>query len=173
MTVDGTDFRICEQTPFSSSWFSHKFKGPAYRYEIALAIQSDRICWTNGPYRAGAWPDMKIFRRGGLMKKLPQGERVEADKGYRGEKLKVDLPHECTSGDPLQRRSKARVRARHESMNRMLKRFKCLHEVYCHDLVKHQTVFRAVVYVTQIALQNGSSLMKVNYKTMELKRSGV
>ena len=169
MSVDGTDFPIFEQTPFSTSWYSHKFKGPAYRYEIALAIQSDNICWTNGPYRAGSWPDIKIFKHG-LMQKLPQGERVEADKGYRGAKSKIDLPHECCGGEPQQRRIKSRVRARHESLNRILKRYKCLHEVFRHELPKHQAFFRAVVYVTQIALQNGTKLMSVKYQTVELKR---
>ena len=105
-----------------------------------------------------------------LKRMLPQGERVEADKGYRGEWSKIDLPHECLGGDNDQKISKARVRSRHESMNRLLKRFKCLHDVFRHDLDKHRSVFRAVVYVTQVSLQNGTHLMSVTYETLDLKR---
>jgi hypothetical protein len=37
--VDGTDFRINEPTDFSTKWFSHKFKGPGLRYEVAISIK--------------------------------------------------------------------------------------------------------------------------------------
>ena len=172
MSVDGTDFRIQEPSTFDRKWFSHKFRGPGLRYEIGLAIQSDNIVWTSGPYPAGKWSDMRIFREGlpkSLKDSLSDGERVEADKGYRGERDFVDLPDECLGGDLVQRRSKANVRSRHESMNRLLKRFKCLHDVFRHDLEKHHLVFRAVVYITQISLQNGTRLMSVEYKTLNMK----
>lgn len=32
VSIDGTDFRIYEPTPFSPRWFSHKFKGPGLQY---------------------------------------------------------------------------------------------------------------------------------------------
>ena len=32
VSIDGTDFRIQEPSPFSSSWYSHKFKGPGVLY---------------------------------------------------------------------------------------------------------------------------------------------
>ena len=105
-----------------------------------------------------------------LKQMLPVGERVEADKGYRGEWSTIDLLHECVAGDSEQRASKTRVRSRHESMNRLLKRFKCLHDVFRHDVEKHRSVFRAVVYVTQVSFQNGTHLMSVDYSTFDLKR---
>jgi hypothetical protein len=37
VTVDGTYFRINEPTDFSTKWFSHKFKGPGVRYEVAIS----------------------------------------------------------------------------------------------------------------------------------------
>ena len=40
ISLDGTDFRIQEPTPFDPKWFSHKFKGPGLRYEIG--VKSDR-----------------------------------------------------------------------------------------------------------------------------------
>ena len=90
VSVDGTDFQIQEPTDFSKVWFSHKFKSAGLRYEVAIAIQTGHVVWTNGPYPAG-WSDLKIFRDK-LKKKLKNGERVEADKGYRGEPNKVDPP---------------------------------------------------------------------------------
>jgi hypothetical protein len=38
VTVDGTYFRINEPTDFSTKWFSHKFKGPGVRYQVAISI---------------------------------------------------------------------------------------------------------------------------------------
>lgn len=81
MTVDGTDFPIYEPTPYSRKWYSHKFKGPGLRYEIAMSIQSGDIVWCNGPYPAG-WSDLKIARDA-LVFQLEPGEMVCADGGYR------------------------------------------------------------------------------------------
>ena len=75
VTVDGTDFRILEPSPFSKKWYSHKFRGPGLRYEVAVGIQSGHIVWTNGPFPAGV-PDIVIFRYS-LKNKLVEGERVE------------------------------------------------------------------------------------------------
>lgn len=84
MTVDGTDFRIEQPTEFSKRWYSHKFKGPGLRYEVALSILGGDIVWTNGPFPCGSWPDISIFRAG-LIDELRPMEMVEADKGYRGQ----------------------------------------------------------------------------------------
>eukprot|EP00957_Ditylum_brightwellii_P173127 13180079-Ditylum_brightwellii.AAC.1 len=35
-TVDGIGFMICEPTPFSPRWYSHKFNGPGLCYELAI-----------------------------------------------------------------------------------------------------------------------------------------
>ena len=59
---DGTDFRIYEPQPFSKKWFSNKFNGPGLQYEVAINIQTGDIVWINGPYKCGAWTDIKIFR---------------------------------------------------------------------------------------------------------------
>ena len=65
-------------------FYSHKFKGPGLRYEVALSIQTGDIVWINGPFPAGAWPDINIFRHGLKWMLKEAGERCEADKGYRG-----------------------------------------------------------------------------------------
>jgi hypothetical protein len=55
VTVDGTNFRINGPTDFSTKWFSHKFKGPGLRDEVAISIRGgvlftfkDRISVDNG-----------------------------------------------------------------------------------------------------------------------------
>lgn len=101
---------------------------------------------------------------------LPK-ERVEADKGYRGEYLKVDLPHE---GLPkkrprLQRYAKTRIRARHETVNHRFKQFKCLHSIWRHHRDKHQKTFHAVAILVQLGLQYECPLFCISYKTFNLK----
>jgi hypothetical protein len=44
ITVDGTDFSIYEPTHFSTEWFSHKFKEPGVRYELAISIRGGGCC---------------------------------------------------------------------------------------------------------------------------------
>ena len=84
-----------------------------------MSIQSGHIVWTNSPFPTGI-PDIVIFRKA-LRNELVGGERAEADMGYRGEAIKIDLPQENTGGFDYQIKSKARVRARHETMNARLK----------------------------------------------------
>jgi len=100
---------------------------------------------------------------------LIEGERVEADKGYRGEYNKVDLPQDCVSSDRDQVKVKKNVRARHETVNRRLKQWGCLSQTFRHELPKHRPIFRAIVVITQIMLQNGHPLFAVDYKTIDEK----
>ena len=81
MTTDGTDYAIAEH---GRSLYSHEFKRSALRHEIALSILMGDICWVSGPYEAGTWPDIKIFRDS-LMSHLEKEERVEVDDGYIGD----------------------------------------------------------------------------------------
>jgi hypothetical protein len=160
VTVDGTDFRIQEPTPFSTEWYSHKFKGPGWRYEVAVCIQTGDIVWINGPFKAGKWPDLKIFRRN-LKQQLAPGEMVEADNGYRGE------PNHARTADgfvsPADDRAKQGARARHETVNRRLKQWGCLKNVWRHERPLHKKVFAAVAVITQLAFENGEPPYQVRY----------
>jgi hypothetical protein len=84
VTVNGVDFEIQEPTNFSSQWFSHKSRGPGLRYEMAVCIQTGKIVAYNGPFECGSWPDLQIFRSK-LKCNLGPGEKVVADRGYRGD----------------------------------------------------------------------------------------
>ena len=155
ISVDGTDFRINEPTPFSSGWYSHKYKAAGVRYEIGICIGSGDIVWVNGPFPCGKWPDLKIFRENGLKDALEPGEMVEADNGYRGEPKHIRIKDDYHS--KMERKEKERIRARHETVNRRFKQFKILHDVFRHNLKLHRHVFRAVVVLTQIEIDCGNT----------------
>ena len=171
ISVDGTDFKIRTPKPFWKGWFSFKFKKAGLRYEVALAIQSGEIVWANGPFPAGRFPDITIFRLGLKRKLLDAGERTEADDGYRGEALCVDLPKEgCFVGGQLQQLLKQRIRSRHETVNARFKNFGCLEQRFRHKLNRHKICFDAILVITQLALTKGEEpLFEVrNYRTETL-----
>jgi hypothetical protein len=81
VTVDGTDFQICEPTKFDEKWFSHKFNGPGVCYEIAVCIQTGWIVWINGPFPCGT-PELCIAQSA-LIFELDNNEKYLADGGYK------------------------------------------------------------------------------------------
>jgi hypothetical protein len=164
-TVDGTDFRIYEPAPFSPGWYSHKFKGPGVRYEVALSINGGDIVHISGPFPCGIFPDITIFRNG-LIGKLEDGEMVEADRGYRGEPTKIRVPVDYM--DREQRKQKNRARARQETVNRRFKQYGILGQrfrshVSMQDLSAHKRVFEAIVVITQLEIDNGDKLFHVDF----------
>ena len=44
-SLDETDFRIREPSPFSTKLWSFKFNGPDLRREIAIEAESGNIAW--------------------------------------------------------------------------------------------------------------------------------
>ena len=162
ISVDGTDFHIYEPTPFWKGWFSHKFNGPALRYEVSICIQTGWIVWIKGPFVAGHWSDIKIFQ-GWLKTKLLPDEFVEADRGYRGDD-KMSAPDD-DAPSLYHFYSKGNVRARHETVNRRFKQFNCLHHRFRHDKEKHALCFDAVAVLTQLSIQSGEPLYDVEYKS--------
>ena len=156
VSVDGTDFRICSPKPFWKGWFSFKFNKPGLRYEVGLGIQSGDIVWIHGPFPAGKFADITIFRRGLKAKLLEAGERAEADDGYRGEPACIDLPQEgCFRGGRRQQSIKQRVRSRHETVNARFKNFGCLEQRFRHKLSKHRLCFNSIAVITQIGIRRG------------------
>lgn len=75
ITIDGTDFRIKEPSPFSPLWLSHKFNGPG----VCIAI--GWIVWVQNCFRCGSYSDNAITGLG-LSWNLDAGERCIVDKGY-------------------------------------------------------------------------------------------
>ena len=79
-SLDGTDFRIREPSPFSTKWWSFKFNGPGLRCEIAIEAESGNIVWAYGGFPCGAFPDLIIARRK-FVNLLRPGEKAIADRG--------------------------------------------------------------------------------------------
>ena len=167
VTVDRTDL-LCwppSDDDEQRSWIFHKFKKPAVHYEIAISIQSGDIVWANGPWRAGRYPDITIFRLGGLKDLLLEcDERAEADKGYRGEPEVIDLPHKGPRELLL---AKKRARIRHETCNKRFKNWSCLNTSFRHGVDLHSDCMHVVVVLTQLAIEDGQTLFNaafVEYK---------
>ncbi len=65
MSIDGTDFRILQKGAMARGikFASHKYGGKsALRYELGLDILEGNLVWIEGPYAAGKYPDITIFR---------------------------------------------------------------------------------------------------------------
>ena len=158
VTVDGTDFRIAEPLPFSKKWYSHKFKQAGVQYEVAVCIQIGEIVWTNGPFAAGKWPNLKIFKSK-LLGMLAPGEMVETDNGYPNPACRMP-PQVISKQDS---RARALARARHECINKKFKQWGCMKHPFRHALWKHKYCFDAIVVITQLAIRNGELPFHVNY----------
>ena len=163
MCVDGTDFSIAEPWPwrdgYNEKFFSKKIQGAAFRYEVATCIQTGDIVWVNGPFKAGRWHDLTIYRRD-LKHLLAPGEMVEADKGYRGDET---IRNPRTVFSRADKRAKELVHARHETVNRHFKQYQALSSKYRHERSIHQYVFHSITVITQITFDEGFCPFQVNY----------
>lgn len=159
VSVDGMDFMIFQTSPFCSGWYSHKFRGPGLIYEVGLGIQCGDIVWVRGTYACRKWTDMNIFRNG-MMQALDQGEQLEADAGYAGEVYHVELPHE-TYGSKSWKAKNTRVRSCHEMVNSRFKVWSILKTTYKYTLDNNRYVFRDIVVITKLEIENGKPLFQV------------
>ena len=91
MSIDGTDFRICEPSPFSAKWYSHKFHGPGLRYELGICIRTGDIVWAYGGLPCGEWSDLRLTRDAFVLGLRP-GEKAIADRVYRDPNY-FDIPN--------------------------------------------------------------------------------
>ena len=78
VSIDRTDFLICEPSPFSAKWYFHKFHGPGLRYELGMCIRTGDIVWAYGGLPCGEWLARDAFVLG-----LRPGEKAIVDQGYR------------------------------------------------------------------------------------------
>jgi hypothetical protein len=155
--LDCTDCMINKPYPFLPKWLSVKFGGPGLKYEIAIAIYSNNICWANGPFPASV-NESRIFRER-LGTELPEDEPVEVDSGPGGDNRLMKPDAGMGFG---QRKSKSVYRGRQETVFSRIKQFKVLDSHFRHTdsdkevmMYKHQSCFDAVVVVTQMKLMFG------------------
>ena len=166
VSVDGTDFRIRKPRPFHPRWYSHKFHGPALRYEVAISIATGWIVWLMGPFPAGEWPDLRIVREA-LNHELDAGEMYIADGGYYdGFQWAVTPRGYHRYSD----RVKALVRARHENINARFKQWRALNDKWRHSPLKHGVMVRAVANVIQLGLETDEPAWQIHYDEREFDR---
>lgn len=159
VTVDGTDFRTYEPMPFDAGNCSHKFKGPGLRYEIAICIQTGWIVSFNGPYQAGRWSDLRIFRHY-LQHMLDDDEMVCTDGGYRDGKQYC----EAKSGrNNWMQRMQAKARSYHEAVNGILASWGILSDTFHHDRARHGIVALALVNISQLKIKHYGANWTVQY----------
>lgn len=160
MTIDGTDCRIQEPRPFSSEWYSHKFKGPGLRYEVGVSIQTGWIVWVHGPYPCGSYSDLAIFRLK-LKGLLQDAEKVLADGGYKdGVNGKTVNPNGLNDWDQYMKKV---ARARHETINGKLKSFAILGDRYRGNLLFHKYIFMAIANLVQVGIETSDTVFQVEY----------
>ena len=82
---------------------------------------------------------------------LEPGERCEMDRGYQGPTpTHVKFPGVLWA-DPNTAEIQARVQSRQETINEQFKNWAILSTPYRHNLLEHQTVFGAIVVLTQLS----------------------
>ncbi len=112
------------------------------------------ICWWSGPYAPGKWNDLLILRDS-LVLMLAAGEWCEMDRGYQSSApTKVKCPG-VLEADPYKMEIQQGVLSWQEMVNKPFKNRAILLTLYRHDLLEHQTVFGAIVILTQCARPSG------------------
>jgi len=163
VTVDGTDFKIREPSPFHKGWKSPKLEGSGIKYEVALSIYSGDIVWIYGPHKASK-NDVAVFNEK-LKDMLGEGYMVETDKGYRFVSVdKRRTPQDCESFAEWVEKSDCR--ARQEHVNHRFKVFGILKQEFRkHDLTAHGPIFRAIAGIVQYEISRGRVMMQIQPET--------
>ncbi|KAJ3279760.1 hypothetical protein HDU79_000312 [Rhizoclosmatium sp. JEL0117] len=82
--MNGVDIEVTEARPLDAALFSHKFKSAGYRFQVATALGTSKIVYISGGTPCGMFNDLDQAQRT-LLLELEDGEKVAADKGYRGD----------------------------------------------------------------------------------------
>jgi hypothetical protein len=146
-----------------NAFTSHKCAGKsALCYELGVSILVGDLVWIQGPYPVGKFMDSNTFNKV-LHHILDPGEQVKAGEGYVGQPDKIKCPQSV--GNPAKKWAmQGRVRARHEKLNGRLKNWGIFSQVYPHGIMRHGDVFRSCAIVTQLTIENGEPLFKVEYE---------
>ena len=114
----------------------------------------------NGPFPAGEWSDIKIFRNQ-TRKHLGPGEKVLADLGYQGDEKVITKVDSCNA---LHSYGMGCARDRHQTINRRLRTWSALKQSFRHSRHKHNYVFRSVAVMEQVKISLGEKPFRVvNY----------
>ena len=113
-------------------------------------------------FPCGAWPDLRISREK-LVYRLRRGEKVIADRGYRGSHWHMVPDDSHVTRNKRLERMKGIARARHETVNKRFKEYGCLKNKWRHERSKHHIVMGACANMTQLKIQKGKSTFPVKY----------
>lgn len=109
--------------------------------------------WEHGGYACGEFSDLKLAREA-YVHSVDRFEKTLADKGYRDANFFI-------LKNVQNKKIHGKIMARHETINRRMKQFQALKQVFRHDLQKHPMVFSAVANLTQLMLENGEPLFRI------------
>jgi hypothetical protein len=100
-----------------------------------------------------------VFRKpNGLHSKIPQGKKVLADNGYRGQDHQISTPN--VHDNEAIKEFKKRAKSRQETVNKRIKDFKIIGSRFCHALEKHKIAFESVCVIVQYDFDNGHPLFE-------------
>ena len=140
---------VCKRTKsLFFSWYSHKINESGLRYEVAITIRKARILSFIGPWPAGSYPEITIFRSG-IKKNLMEDEFCIAKDGYNDTRC-IHPPGESCHRNTVYHR----IRARHETINKRLKHFSVLKQRFQHSIPFHRACFHAIANTTCIMLES-------------------
>ena len=162
ITVDGTDFKINEPSPFNPDYYSHKINHAGLRYEVGVCIMTGWIVWINGPFPCGAWPDIRIARDA-LHYELLAMEQYIVDGGYCKPSDPNPFARTPDGTNTFEQMQYALGRSRHENINGWFKKWNCMRDEWRHERNKHSFAFRAVAIITQLRIQQGELIFNVDY----------
>jgi hypothetical protein len=89
----------------------------------------------------------------GVLQKIPDGQKVIGDQGYKGYPDKIDIKNDLDTEEA--RIFKQRARSCHESFYKRIKAYQVLDQRFRHNKERHKTVFNAVCIIMQYDFDNG------------------
>ncbi len=148
---------------YSMPFWSYKFKKSGYitRRGCVSCILIGYICSWNGPYAPGKWNALSIFRDS-LVSMLEPGKQCKTDRGYQGAAPAYVKCPGVVEANSNTAQIQQRVRSWQETVNKSFKNWAILLTMYRHNLLEHQTVFGAIVVLTQCSFA-ANPLFQVAY----------
>ena len=129
------------------------------RYELAVDIKTGYLVWINGPFPAGAFPDVTIFRSC-LAEELDEDESVEADDGYIGEAPhKVKCPG-SVSNQKEKEHMQACTRMRQETINMRIKQWENVSRLITMILLTMAMSFELLQLLFKLKLRMGNLCLR-------------
>jgi hypothetical protein len=150
---------VYEPGGFDSRYYSHKFRSAGLRYEIGVHMNKSLIVWACGGVPCGVNSDLTLARSH-VAHLLADDEKLLADDGYRDGLCHFITPADDAGMPDNFHRLHKRQMSRHETVNRRMKEFGVLSQIFRHKSdARHQLCFRAVLNIVQLKLVTNPRLL--------------